>query len=307
VEKLWGELWRNYDLLFIRHLDAPLAAIQMFATRDYFGGKVIGDIDDNYDAVMPDNTAWEFYYEGSPKRDITHFWLKGCNAVTVTRRALWEVTLKYNPKVYICPNFFDDADWPHFHRKRKREARFSGVRVGYAGGSSHKKDLETCEDAVVEVLRKYPKAKFVAVGPQKEIFAGYPEGRLEVHRGTLNFEDYTDYLPRVGLDIGIAPLAKNEFNRAKSACKFYEYTAAGAVGVYQGNAWSPYRGVVEHGKTGFLATSRHEWVKFISYLIEHPRERAGMLEEAKKALMGKFHIRNNIHLWRRVLEDVLNG
>ncbi|WP_267110229.1 glycosyltransferase [Xanthomonas sacchari] len=93
-------------------------------------------------------------------------------------------------------------------------------RVGWAGGLSHTGDLELIAD-VVQAL----------AGEVHWVFMGLCPERLrrhvhEVHAG-VDFARYPQALAALGLDLALAPLEDNLFNRCKSNLRLLEYGACG--------------------------------------------------------------------------------
>jgi glycosyltransferase involved in cell wall biosynthesis len=88
-------------------------------------------------------------------------------------------------------------------------------------------------------------------------------------------EDQAAYCASMRWDIGIAPLADTPFNACKSDLKAREYMAAGIPAVYSRVA--PYAATIRHGETGFLASTRKEWLEALDALADDPglRERMG--------------------------------
>ena len=82
----------------------------------------------------------------------------------------------------------------------------------------------------------------------------------------MSWPAYKTFIQRPGRTIGLAPLLDTPFNAARAPTKFFDITAAGAVGIY---ADSPvYRRLVEHGKNGLLLPmdSPGGWVEAV---LEH--------------------------------------
>jgi glycosyltransferase involved in cell wall biosynthesis len=83
---------------------------------------------------------------------------------------------------------------------------------------------------------------------------------------------YRRCLQRPGRVVGLAPLLPGPVNAARAPTRFFDITAAGAVGVY---ADSPvYASLVEHGQNGLLLPMAPElWVEQILTLLDQPKWR----------------------------------
>jgi glycosyltransferase involved in cell wall biosynthesis/prefoldin subunit 5 len=120
---------------------------------------------------------------------------------------------------------------------------------------------------------------------------------------TLLYRDFAGYFQQQSADIFIAPLEMNEFNRCKSAIKFFEYSALGAPGVF--SDIDPYRQVVEHGVNGYLAASPQDWVQSLQRLIEDAGERARLAWQAQESIRKRWLLSEHAHLWRETYAGLL--
>jgi tetratricopeptide (TPR) repeat protein len=75
-------------------------------------------------------------------------------------------------------------------------------------------------------------------------------------------DDYLGFLQK--LDIGIAPLQDNPYNRCRSDVKFLEYASRGVVPVL--SSLAPYKASVQQGETGFLYDSPQQLLSILSTL-----------------------------------------
>lgn len=138
--------------------------------------------------------------------------------------------------------------------------------IGYMSGShTHDGDLAHVAPAIHQLLQKHPKMRLAICG-----HVGLPE-LLKPFRSRIVRILYQDHRVYPWLMARcravIAPLeVVNDFTNAKSALKVFE---AGVLGVpVVASPVEPYREAIEHGKTGFLASSTQEWVAALSSLID---------------------------------------
>jgi hypothetical protein len=152
-----------------------------------------------------------------------------------------------------------------------------GVRIGFpAGHPGHAFNLAVVEEAVEAVLRRYPQATFVLMGA----LAVAP--RLAAFAGRIAQVPYMDWreLPAVlaRLDICMAPLADNAFNRCKSDIKFLEAALVRVPVV--ASPVGQLGETIRHGTNGLLAADTTAWVKALSALIEQPQLREDLAAAA---------------------------
>jgi hypothetical protein len=182
-------------------------------------------------------------------------------------------------KVVVVPNVLPSE----FEFQRRRRPAHSPLNIGFFGTPTHEQDF----DFLLPVLRRL-KRRFSRV-LNYHFFGFVPQtlsaGMSGVH--TYPFEpDYDRSLARVksiGIDIGLAPLRDNAFNRSKSSIKYLEYTFAGGVGVY--SDLTPYRDLVG----GALCANRPEvWEKVLSEWLADPTLIDGEYGRARQNIIEKY-------------------
>lgn len=144
---------------------------------------------------------------------------------------------------------------------RPRPARTSGrLRVGFAGGISHGGDLELIRPAMAEIGDE---VEWVFFGMQPKD----PPVRVEFHPGVMP-QDYQTKLLQLDLDLVLAPLESNRFNRCKSNLRLIEAGMTGACAIVQ---WlEPY---VDGDPPVFhYAESPEDWTKAISVFVNSAPE-----------------------------------
>ena len=164
-----------------------------------------------------------------------------CDEVTVTTPFLREYFLKKtNQKsISVIPNF-PPLFWigDHFNEElilRNYRAHKERPRILYAGSYNHfnfeegyaqniPDDFSHVRDVIMATASDY---KWVFVG-------GFPRSLSElVQRGKIEYhpwqtiDSYPRFLAKLQINMWIAPLIENDFNRAKSDLKFLEATALG--------------------------------------------------------------------------------
>lgn len=105
----------------------------------------------------------------------------------------------------------------------------------------------------------------------------------------------------MGIDISVGPLADNDFNKCKSNIKWLESSMAGAA--FIGSNVYPYEMSIKHGKTGFIAKTKNQWVKYISWLIDDDGRRNEMAKAAKEEVLKKYNLETNTD-WKDFYEKI---
>ncbi|HVZ74198.1 MAG TPA: hypothetical protein VHJ20_17585, partial [Polyangia bacterium] len=128
----------------------------------------------------------------------------------------------------------------------RREGR---VVVGWGGTSAHADDLRAIAGALRAVLERHADVDVAVMGDDGAFaaFAALPQDRVQRAPSGTPVE-YERFLETI--DVGLAPLQANDYNRCRSDVRYLEYAARGAVAVCAD--LEPYRASVNAGQTGFL-------------------------------------------------------
>ena len=166
------------------------------------------------------------------------------------------------------------------------ETRDGVIRIGFAGSHTHQKDLEMIEEALIEILERFK-------GKVEVVLFGCATSRLMSCSSVkfIPFEQaYVRFVKRMfslNLDIALAPLEDNEFNRCKSNIKWLEYSSCAVPGIY--SDLPPYAKDIQSGKDGFLVgSSKKEWVQALEFLICNKKERIKIGYMAQQRVMEEF-------------------
>ena len=202
-------------LIFSRFMIEPeqLDIIRKFKHR---GTKVIVDIDDYW--ILPQNHV---SYSGHKEHGIAAKIVEAmthADEVWTTHKMLATKILKHNKRVRVYPNALDPTD-KQWHPNPTKSDNF---RIGFVGGVTHEQDLyETarawrsnnvegilCGVEDNEVYRTY---NYIMSGN------GTKKMRLFNSMDVHNYGVFYDHM-----DVSIAPLVDNTFNKLKSNLKIIE-------------------------------------------------------------------------------------
>ncbi len=143
--------------------------------------------------------------------------LKYVDRLVVSTEPLAEALGNLHPDIRVSRNRLPVEWWGELQGRRRKGRK---PRVGWAGGAGHRGDLEMVAD-VVEAL----------AGEVEWVFMGMCPIKLrpfihEFHEGVA-IKDYPAKLASLDLDLAIAPLEDNQFNRCKSNLRVLELGACG--------------------------------------------------------------------------------
>jgi len=288
----------GYDIIIPQGIiDLEALKLILAIKRDY-GTKIILDFDDMIE-VTEDNPHYKDHkiWDASP---ILQSFAKFADGITTTNEHLATYLKKFNKNVFIIPNYMDMEYWKMPIKKNETDK----IRLCYVGSVTHLLDIEMIAPALKEILTKYKdKVELLMVGDLRwrEVFKNFTN--VDCFLG-VPFDSYSLRLNGLGMDIGIAPLRDNNFNRCKSNIKFLENTIAGGVTVASPTVYSK---TIKNGKNGFIAKNNDEWVKYLSLMIEDATLRKNIWQKAYSEVVGTYSLEKNIKKWESVYKLILNG
>ena len=257
---------------------------------------LIVDLDD---FLLSTDATWPSYTDYSSRGPALKKLLNEANLVIASTEELKNRLNGLTDDVMVSPNALSERLWFAPLREDVSVEDLSVVigrkhhkekRVIYMGSFTHDEDLKLLTEAVSEVRKTYPNFRLFTVGVTR---------RFEPWHECLaipntNYPQFVPWFRRVAkqMDFAVAPLVDTEFNRAKSALKILEYAAASLPVV--ASDVTPYREVIEHGKTGFLvANNPSAWAAALRHCCENPDQISAIAERQRKEVershsLGQF-------------------
>lgn len=268
--------------------------------RQFFNMPIVMDTDDNVRHVRPSNPGYSSYHPNSEHIEWNkHAFRKVFDAITVSTDDLKKYHERENPKILVVPNSIDFDVWK-FAQKKDDDT----IRISFNGSSSHWEGVRIIEKAVVRILKEYPNVKFLIPGVYKEIFKEYPEIQSQIDfYPWIPLKRFAEGLKGQNIDIGLAPLTDNDFNRCKSNLRWLEYSALKIPVIC--SPVRAYKNVV-HNKTGLLALEKDEWYTAIKALIESKELRTTLAENAYTEVREKYNLEINAPKVLPFLKDVVD-
>ncbi|MBH3427773.1 glycosyltransferase [Pseudomonas alkylphenolica] len=140
-----------------------------------------------------------------------------CDRVVVSTEPLADALSSMHHDIRVVPNMLAAPLWSGLVSERQTSAR---PRVGWAGGTSHRGDLEL----LLEVIKTLAdEVDWVFFGMCPDALRPYVK---EFYEG-ISFAQYPRKLASLNLDLALAPLEQNLFNDCKSNLRLLEYGACG--------------------------------------------------------------------------------
>ena len=269
--------------------------------KEFFKMPVVMDTDDNVRFVRPSNPGYQGYHPGS---EATHWnkiaFSRVFDAITVSTENLEKYHSKEHPKIFHVPNCIDFRLWDKWKKKTKDGV----IHINFNGSSAHSEGVKIIREPLKKIMEKYENVRFSIPKVYNIYFTEWPkelQDRINFY-DWMKLKQFPKKMKHLGVDIGLAPLADNMFNRAKSNLRWLEYsvqkvpTICSPVEAYK---------EVEHDKTGLLAREHDEWYNAMERLVRNEKLRKQLAENAHKVVYEQFNIEKNASKSLRVYEGVV--
>lgn len=152
--------------------------------------------------------------------------------------------------------------------------------IGWIGTPNTQPYLEVVSAALLELSRN---------NAFKVLLVGADAGALpDVAHETVEWSEDTEVESIRKLDIGIMPLLESPFAKGKCGYKLIQYMACGLPVVASPIGMNSK--LVDHGKNGFLATSKETWVEALSTLLSSRELRARMGANGRRQVEEQYSL-----------------
>lgn len=302
TEEQFKNMGKWCDIMYFSRNDHPTTLSTIAGLREYFKKPAMVDIDDNCQHVRPHNPGYQSYFYGSLGHVMNLKGFELYDGVTVSTKNLKDFYSQWFPKdhMYVCPNSLDmnirsyanDLEFTSdLYEKKPGE-----IRIGWTGSSSHWENLKHIEPAVLAILKQYPQTTFYYTGLFGDLFKGQPKDVQDrIHQVTfVTVYDYPSKIKEMNLDVGLAPLCDNYFDRAKSNLRCLEYMSMKVPVV--ASRVEPYLFLKEE-VDGLLATEVDEWYDKIEDLVQDRELRNDLIKNGYERMWKEFNIEKNDHYW----------
>ena len=150
-------------------------------------------------------------------RDLVSRSIALCDRVVVSTQPLADALSSMHTDIRVMPNMLAAPLWAGLVPERQTSAK---PRVGWAGGTSHRGDLELLLEVIKTLAEE---VDWVFFGMCPDLLRPYVK---EFHAG-VPLSQYPRKLASLNLDLALAPLEQNLFNDCKSNLRLLEYGACG--------------------------------------------------------------------------------
>lgn len=283
----------RYDLVYIHMWVTPLGTIWFERLTRRLARRIVFDLEDNV------FTNRKIQSEANPNR-LANF-LKGPRkALFLTRTAdhvvasspfLADTCRELNAKgeaTYISSSVDTDRFVPVNAYQGS-----DGLTIGWTGTHNTKILLDLLRDVFVALTERV-RFRLKVIGNFDYALPGVD---LEVVRWSAERE----VIEMQDIDIGVYPLADDDFVSGKSGLKAIQYFAFGIPAVATAAGTAPL--IIRDGENGLLVRSEAEWVDALERLVRDPALRRRLGEAARRDAVAKYSTRAIAGQYRQVLDS----
>ena len=213
--------------------------------------------------------------------------LLACDGVTASTAPLARAAEALGRPSFVIPNALNKEQIAlAASLVATRRTRDGGALIGYFSGSpTHQRDFAECEPALIEIMSRYPAARFRLVG-YLDLGPQWDRYRDRVER--IDYLQPSDLLRAIAeTDINLAPLeVGNPFCEAKSELKFFEAAVVGVPTI--ASATEPYAAAIEDRVTGLLAATPEAWLPALDLLVASPEQRRKIGDAARAQVLRRL-------------------
>lgn len=265
--------------------------------------KMIVDIDDYVQFTRPHNPGYISFHPGSMYNELNLKLLQIVDGVTCSTDFLKKAYSTENKKIDVYPNSIDvkEREWLK-NVKPKIKKKKGEIRIGWAGSAAHFENLRQVIKPLKAIMEKYPQVTFHYTG----LFGGlfdWPELQDRIRKVKFaELRKWPEKLKSMGLDIAIAPLVDNNFNRAKSNLRVLEYWSVNYPVI--ASPILPYK-FIKDGKDGLLAMEEAEWFDALEKLILDEKLRQKLAAGGNKRLRKEYDVAKNCDIMYKILKKYI--
>lgn len=213
-------------------------------------------------------------------------------SVTVGNNYLADFAKQYNDQVYVIPSSIDIERYQPITQTIDPNKR---VVVGWTGSSTSQYHLEAFEPVLAELLKERD-VEIRVISNRQPNFKQIPFVWRE-------WSAQTEVAETMQIDIGIMPLPNDEWSLGKCAMKALIYMSLEIPPVCSDVGVN--REVIEHGRNGFLAKDKEEWLKNLKNLIDNVELRKNLGRKAREAVVENYSMTRCAESFAQVVQNTV--
>ncbi|MFN3316838.1 MAG: glycosyltransferase, partial [Raineya sp.] len=272
-------IWK-YDFVFVHREATPIGLpfVEWFVCK-IFRKKMIFDFDD---AIwLPNTSEQNKIIAGLKSHQKTKYLCRWAYKVSAGNAYLADYARKYNNNVIINPTTIDTENWHNPALIQKKE-NLKPI-VGWTGTHSTIIYLSP----LLPILKKLSEE-------EDFIFLVISDKKPEWHLDNMQFVAWnkeTEIQDLAQMDIGLMPLADDEWAKGKCGFKALQYMAMEIVPLVSPVGVNTE--IVENNVNGFVCQSEQDWENYLQFLLQNAQKRKEIGMNARKTIIQKYSILAN--------------
>jgi glycosyltransferase involved in cell wall biosynthesis len=282
----------THDIIWIEKELIPFFPPLIERALNFFNKKLIVDYDDAFFHNYQNHRSPLIRYFLGKKIDVI---MNSAHLVFAGNSYLEErAKLNHAKKIVLLPTVISSAKY-HLIKSENPDAEL--LKIGWIGSPTTIKYLKSLIPVLEKINKSYPFELVVVNGERSVNFSG----KLKHVKWKEDFEVEAI----LNMDIGIMPLPNNDWEKGKCAYKLIQYMACGLPVVASPVGMN--KSIVQHGINGYLAGNENEWIEYLSYLINHPKERTRLGKNGHQMVHSKFTVDMNFKIMLNEVNLLLNS
>lgn len=269
--------------------------------------KLIYDIDDQL-LDFSDSHPEAMVY--SDRQTVVRELLSAADQVWVSTKPLAEAFGPLCKNIRVFENYLDLGLCEKYSEPRSHSCSDSKkFNILYMGSATHEADLKLVLDALNELYLEDLNINLYLIG----VTDNTPEySWIKVihppeNASNNNYPEFMRWLRSLRIfDLGIAPLEDSNFNRCKSAIKFWDYSSMN-IPTLASNV-DAYNTLIIHGENGFLSNNNTaSWYENLKAAMINKDQLDAIVESAKKTLKKLYVKINGTEQRKRAIANLLEA
>lgn len=274
--KVGAHLESGRDWIAVHGLPEPLFMLEVQRHKNK-GSKFLWSLDDDFLSIPESNPA----KPGEIGLVVYEIAKAIADLILVSTRAIADTLSDVAHKVVVAPNLIDLSAFPKWDRNATTAEVELPVKIGWAGGPTHKDDTEQLVDPLSRVLDRFgpDQVQLVWFGPlpPPTLIRDYLRKGL-LYQPMEMFANYQLMINAIDPDIWLAPLDPVPFNASKSNLRIMEAWGLQAVPV--ATPHGEYN-CIRSGEDGRYAATADEWYSALSRLVQDHEYRMNLADHGR--------------------------
>jgi len=277
---------RESEIVFLQKEVVPQAYPFIEELIKKLNRKLVFDFDDAIFLVPPKRRSllYNFRHKNSIPRILTM-----SDYVVAGNEYLKRYASRFNRNVEIVPTSIDTEKYTVRNKERKDK-----INIGWIGSKTTLFYLDQLKN-VFKTLGKRYNICLTIIGTGDYRFDGV-ETITRPWRLEREISDLQCF------DIGVAPLANDEWALGKCGCKIIQYMGVGIPAV--ASRVGVHKEIINDGVNGFLANSEEQWMEKLSRLIENGDLREKLGSMGRKTVEERYSVKVNAPKLLEILNRV---